>query len=96
MYTIGVGSELSIDQGEEDLVSKAVTQRYKSIVSHMSRINRYDIRDGVNHLAKAMLNQLKAHMEAANHVLCYLAGSIDFSITYLQGGVRLTVCSNVY
>ena len=36
----------------------------------------------------------KAHMGAAKHLLRYLAGSTDFSITYKQGGFKLAAFSD--
>ena len=36
----------------------------------------------------------KAHMAAAKHLLRYLAGTVDFAITYKQGGFKLTAFSD--
>ena len=43
----------------------------------------------VNQLARVMSKPAKTHMGAAKHLLRYLVGSTDFSITYKQGGFRL-------
>ncbi|CAN0544938.1 unnamed protein product [Laminaria digitata] len=37
----------------------------------------------------------KAHMAAAKHLLRYLAGMVDYAITYKQGGFKLTAFSDV-
>ena len=34
-----------------------------------------------------------AHMAAAKHPLRYLAGTVDFAITYKQGGFKVAACS---
>ena len=52
---------------------------------------RYDIVYALNQLARAMSNPFKAHMAAAKHLLRYLAGTSNLSITYKQGETRLTV-----
>ena len=36
----------------------------------------------------------KAHMAAAKHLLRYLAGTVDFAITYKQGGFKLNAVSD--
>ena len=36
----------------------------------------------------------KAHMAAAKHLLRYLAGTVDFAITYKHGGFKLTAFSD--
>ena len=97
VYTIGVGPELSINQGEGDFLSKADTLRYQSIVGsvmYLAQESRYDILYGVNQLARAMSNPSKARMGAGKHLLRYLAASIDFNITYSQGGFKLTAFSD--
>ena len=41
-----------------------------------------------------MSKPAKAHMGGVKHLLRYLVGSTDFSITYKQGGFRLTAVSD--
>ena len=97
VYKIGVGPGLSIRQEEGNLLTKADTQRYQSIagsVMYLAEVSRYDIIYCVNHLARAMSNPSKAHMGAAKRLLRYLAGSIDFDITYEKGGFKLTALSD--
>ena len=97
VYTIGVGPELSINQGERNLLTNVDTQRYQSIVCSvmfLADVSRYDIFYSVNQLARAMSNPSKAHMGAAKRLLRYLAGSIDFDITYEKGGFKLTALSD--
>ena len=36
----------------------------------------------------------KAHMRVAKHLLCYLAGSVNFSFAYKRGGFKLAVYSD--
>ena len=48
-------------------------------------MTRYDILFSVNQLARAMSKPSNAHMGAAKHVLRYLAGTINFDITYNKG-----------
>ena len=38
-----------------------------------------------------MSKPLKAHVEVTKHVLRYLAGSVNFPITYKRGGFKLTI-----
>ena len=45
-------------------------------------------------LARAMSKPSKAHMAAAKHLLRYLAGTVDFAITYKHGGFKLTAFSD--
>ena len=56
---------------------------------YLAQVSRYDILDAVNQLARAMSKPSKAHMGAAKHVLWYLAGSVNFPITYKRGGSKL-------
>ena len=91
-YTPGVGPELSLNRPEEKLLNEEEKRRYQSItgaVMYLAQVTRYDILYAVNQLARAMSKPAKAHMGAAKHLLRYLAGSTDFSITYKQGGFRL-------
>ena len=53
------------------------------------QVSHYDILSAVNQLAKAMPKPPNAHMGAAKHLLCYLAGSVNFSIIYKRGGSKL-------
>ena len=97
VYTIGVGPELSITQGEGSTLTKADTQRCQSIVGsvmYLAQVSRYDIFYGVNQLARAMSNPSKSHMGAAKYLLRYVAGTIDFDTTCKQGGFKLTAFSD--
>ena len=97
MYTIGVGPELSINQGEGNLLTKADTDGYLSSVGSvmtLAHVSRHDILYGVNQLAKTTSNPSKAHMGSAKHLLRYLAGSIDFDLTYKIGRFKLTALSD--
>ena len=88
-YTPGVGPELSLNQPEEKLLNEEEKWRYQAItgpVMYLAQVIRYDILYAVNQLARAISKPAKAHMGAAKHLLRYLAGSTDFSITYKQGG----------
>ena len=58
---------------------------------YLGQVTRYD---AVNQLARAMSKPSKAHMAAAKHLLRYLAGTVDFAITYKQGGFKLTAFSD--
>ena len=49
----------------------------------------------VNQVARAMSKPSKAHTAAAKHLLRYLAGTVDFAITYKQGCFKLTAFSDV-
>ena len=60
----------------------------------LAQVCRYDIHYVVNQLARVMSKPSKAHMGATKHLLRYLAGSTDFSITYRQKGFKLTAFSN--
>ena len=57
---------------------------------YLAQVSRYDILYAVNQLARAMSKPSKAHMAAAKYVLRYLAGPVNFPITYERGGFRLT------
>ena len=92
VYTPGVGPELSLSQPKEKLLNEEEKRRYQAItgaVMYLAQLTRYDILYAVNQLARAMSKPAKAHMGAVKHLLRYLAGSTDFSITYRQGGLRL-------
>ena len=92
-YTPGVGPEPSVDQPEENLLNKEGKRRYQSITGaamYLAQVCRYGILFTINQLARVMSKPFKAHMGAAKQLLRYLAGSTDFSITYKQGGSKLT------
>ena len=61
---------------------------------YFAQVCRYDILNTVNQLARAMSKPSKAHMGAAKHLLRYLAGSTDLSITYKQQGFKLAAFSD--
>ena len=68
-------------------------RRYQSIMGvalYFAQVCRYDILYTANQLARAMSTPSEAHMGATKHLLRYLAGSVDFSITYKKGGFKLT------
>ena len=97
VYTPGVGPELSLDQPEENLLNEEGKRRYQSITGaamYLVQECRYDILYTINQLARATPKPSKAHMGAAKHLLRYLAGSTDFSITYKQGGFKLAAFSD--
>jgi hypothetical protein len=44
----------------------------------------------VNTLSQFMVEPRRVHWVAVKHVLCYLCGTVDFGLSYVQGdGVRL-------
>ena len=61
---------------------------------YLAQISRCDILYAVNQLARRMSKPSKARMRAVKHLLCYLAGSTDFSITHKQGGFKLAAFSD--
>ena len=92
-----MGPELSLDQPEENLLNEEGKRRYQSVMGaamYLAEVCRYDILYTVNQLARAMSKPSKAHMGAAKHLLRFLAGSTDFSITYKQGGFKFTAFSD--
>ena len=92
-YMPGVGKELLLDQPEERLLSKEEKHRFQAIsgsVMYVGQVTRYDILYAVNQLARAMSKPSKAHMATAKHLLRYLAGTVDFAITYKRGGRKVT------
>ena len=96
-YPPGVGPESSLNQPEEKLLNEEEKLRYQAITGaamYLAQVTRYGILYAVNQLASAMPKPAKAHMGAAKHLLRYLAGSTDFSITYKQGGFRLVTFSD--
>ena len=96
-YTPGVGNELSLDQPEERLLNREEKQGFQAITSsvmYLGYVTRYDILYAVNQLAREMSKPSKAHMAAAKHLLRCLAQTVDFAITYKQGGFKLNVFSD--
>ena len=96
-FTPGAAPELSLNQPENDLLDEESKRRYQSVVGatmYLAQVSRYDILYAVNQLARGMSKPSKAHMGAAKHLLRYLAGSTDFSITYKQGGFKLAAFSD--
>ena len=84
-FTPSVGPEISFDQSADRLLDEQGKQRYQSIAGvliYLAQVSRYDILYAVNRLARAMSKPSKAHMGAAKHVFRYLAGSVNFPITY--------------
>lgn len=53
-----------------------------------SQVARYDNSYMVNQIVRAMSKPSKLHMGAAKHKLRHVAGTMDFSITYKQGGFK--------
>ena len=93
LSTPDFGSELLVEQPEETLLNAVDKQRYQAItgsVMYLAQISRYDIVYSTSQLARAMSTSAKIHMGAAKHLLRYLSGTKDFSITYKKGGLRLT------
>ena len=86
-YTPGVRPKLSLYQLEENLLSEESKRRYQSIpgaAMYLVQVCRYNILHTVSQLASAMVKPSKAYMEATEHLLRYLGGSADFSITYYK------------
>ncbi|CAM9739192.1 unnamed protein product [Ascophyllum nodosum] len=97
-YTPGVEPDLPLDQPEENLLNEEGKRRHQSITGaamYLTQVCRYSILYTVNQLARAMFKPSKAHMGLAKHLLRYLAGSAEFSITYKQGGFKLMAFSDV-
>ena len=91
-----MGKELSLDQPEKRILRKEEKQRFQAItgsVMYLGQVTRYEILYAVNQLARAMSKPSKAHMAAAKNLLRYLAGTVDFAITYKQGGFKLIAFS---
>ena len=86
-----------MNQQEEKLLSKEDKQRFQAItgsVMYLGQVNRYEILYHLNRLTRAMAQPSEAHMAAAKHLLRCLAGTVDFAITYNQGGFKLTAFSD--
>lgn len=60
----------------------------------LSHITRHDISYAVNPLARVMPTPSTVRMGVAKHLLWYLAGKVDFSITYTKGSFRLNAHSD--
>ena len=91
--TPGVGPYISLNQPADKLLDEQGKQRYQSIAGALMflvQVLRYDTLYAVNQLARAMSKPLKARMGAAKHVLRYLAGSVNFPITFKRSGFKLT------
>ena len=84
-YTPGVGPELSLNHPEENLLDEEDKKRcYQFITAaamYLGQVSRYDILFVVNQLVRAISKPSKDNMGAAKHLLCYLARSVNFSIT---------------
>ena len=96
LSTPDFGSELSVEQPEETLLNAVDKQRYQATgsVIYLAQITRHDIMYSTSQLARAMSTPAKIHMGAAKHLLRYLSGTKDFSITYKKGGLRLSAFSD--
>ena len=84
-HTPCVDTELSLDQPEERLLSKEEKQRFLAITGsamYLRQVTRSGILYAVNQLATAIFKPSKAHMAVAKHLLRYLAGTVNFSVTY--------------
>ena len=90
-YMPGVEPKISLNQPE----TNAGQGGQEALPTHHGwchapwEVSHYDILSVVNQLAKVMPKPSKAHMGAVKHLLCYLAGSASFSITYKRGGSKL-------
>ena len=96
-HTPGVGQKLSLDKPEENILNKEDKRRFQAItgsVMCLGQVTRYDIEYTVNQLARAMSKPSKAHMAAAKHLLRYLAGAMNFAITYKRVDFKLTAFSD--
>ncbi|CAB1113312.1 unnamed protein product [Ectocarpus sp. CCAP 1310/34] len=61
---------------------------------YIAQVLRYDIMYATGHLARPMAKPSKVHTVTAKQTLRYLAGTIDFSITYKKGGFKLATFSD--
>ena len=92
-----VGPELSLNQPKEKMLEDEDKKRYQSItgdVMYLGEVSCYDIIFAENQLARAMFNPSKTHMEATKHLLRYLVGSVNFSITYKRGEFKFAAYSD--
>ena len=95
-YTPGMGKELSLDQPEKRILRKEEKQRFQAMtgsVMYLGQVARYDILYALIQLARATSKPSKAHVAAAKHELRYLAGTVDFAITFKQCGFELSAFS---
>lgn len=78
-----------LDASKSQLVD--LTLYHHMIGSLMYLVNtRPDICFDVNTLSQFMVEPRRVHWVAAKHVLCYLRGTVDFGLSYVQGdGVKL-------
>ena len=91
-FTQVVGPEIYLDQPADRLMDEQGKERYQSVAGalmYIAQVLRYDILSAVNQLAREMSKPSKAHMEAVKNVLRYLAGCVNFPITYKRGGFKL-------
>ena len=96
-YTYGVELELSLNQPEEKLLDEKDKKRYRSITGAVMYLGQgFRLRHPLcrNRLARTMSKPSEVHMGAAKHPLGYLAGSVNFSITYKRGGFKLAAYSD--
>ena len=87
MNTPGVGPELSTLVQQSEQLDAERTKRFQAIVGsviYLAQVTR----------SRAMTKPSKAHMAAAKHLLRYLAGTIDFCITYKKDDLKLTAFSD--
>lgn len=61
---------------------------------YLAQVTLYDIFYIVIQLARAMSKRANGHMGAATHILRFLAGTINFDITYERGVYTLTSFSD--
>ena len=61
---------------------------------HLGQVTRCDTLYAVNQLARAISNPSKAHLASAKHQFRYLAGTVDFAITYRQVDFKLDAFSD--
>ena len=91
--TPGVGPYIALDQPVDRLLDEQGKQRCQSIAGalmYLLQVLRYGTLYAGNQLARAMSKPLKARMGAAKHVPRYLAGSVNFPITFKRGGFKLS------
>lgn len=87
------GSKLSKFDG--DLLSDPTEYRHVVGALQYCTITRPEIAYSVNQLCQHMHSPTSAHWTIAKHVLRYLKGSIDHSLSYAPGSLSLTTYSDV-
>ena len=95
--TPAAGKQLSCHQPIDGFDNGSEKQRYQAITGslmHLVQVTRYDILYGVNQIARSMSRLSIANTGAAKHVLRYLAGKINFDITYKKGFFTLIAFSD--